>query len=123
MKKTGSGFIPDPVFLRALALRAVKHIQHEADTLAQSDEANHHRKNDRKQTDNLIENAGQHIGRDDARKLCGGVSRAIVSEASAAHHARHHGRHDGGAVLLRKALDLCEKVGEELFHVVFLLVL
>ena len=42
----------------------MEHTQHEADTLAQSDEADHSRQNHRQKADDLIENARDHIACD-----------------------------------------------------------
>ena len=47
----------------------MQHVQHEADTLAQRDEANHHRQDRRQQADNLIQDAADHVGGNDATKL------------------------------------------------------
>ena len=47
----------------------MQHIQHEADTLAQRDEADHHGQNRRQKADNLIEDAADHISGYDATQL------------------------------------------------------
>ena len=49
----------------------MQHIQHEADTLAQRDESDHHGQDCRQQADNLIEHAADHISGHDAAQLSG----------------------------------------------------
>ena len=44
----------------------MQHIQHEADTLAQRDEADHHGQNRRQKADDLIEDAAEHRSSHDA---------------------------------------------------------
>lgn len=46
-----------------LHLRGVEHIQHEADTLAQRDEADRHRQHHRKQCNDFVQNTRYHIRR------------------------------------------------------------
>ena len=50
----------------------MKHVQHEADALPDRDEADHDRKNDRQQADDLIEHALQHRTSDDGVQGGGG---------------------------------------------------
>ena len=55
----GRGEDPRPSFL---PLGAVQHVQHEADTLTQGDEANGHGQNDGQQANDLVQDAAEHVG-------------------------------------------------------------